>query len=76
MHLKHSPQPNLAITKWWEIIPPEQYSAVLEELFKTILVDDKSDALYIDREVTEYSDQQADSETDVEDSPVHKTTRT
>ncbi|GBN47016.1 hypothetical protein AVEN_171954-1, partial [Araneus ventricosus] len=46
---------------------------VSEELSKKIPVVDDSDALYLDGEVTEYSNQETDSETDdVEDNPVHK----
>ncbi|GBL99867.1 Alkylglycerol monooxygenase, partial [Araneus ventricosus] len=34
--------------------------------------EDESYALYLDGEVTEYSDQEIDSETDVENNPVHE----
>ncbi|GBL69828.1 hypothetical protein AVEN_207354-1 [Araneus ventricosus] len=70
--MKRSPKPNLAITKRRELIPPNQYSTVLEELSKKIAAEDESDALYLDGEVTERSDQETDSETDVEDNPVHE----
>ncbi|GBN56410.1 hypothetical protein AVEN_95122-1, partial [Araneus ventricosus] len=49
-----------------------QYSAVFEELRKKIAVEDKSDALYLDGEVTEYRDLKNDSENDLEDNPVHE----
>ncbi|GBM99802.1 hypothetical protein AVEN_164186-1 [Araneus ventricosus] len=39
---------------------------------KTIPAEDESDALYLDGEVTEYSDQETDSETDVEDNPARE----
>ncbi|GBM85569.1 hypothetical protein AVEN_43011-1 [Araneus ventricosus] len=52
--------------------PAEQYSAILEELSKKIPDEDESDALCIDEHFTEYSDQETDSETDVEDNPVHE----
>ncbi|GBN86030.1 hypothetical protein AVEN_263215-1, partial [Araneus ventricosus] len=48
----------------------EQYSAVFEELSKKIAAEDESDALYLDREVTEYSDLKTGSETDLENNPV------
>ncbi|GBM91298.1 hypothetical protein AVEN_136876-1 [Araneus ventricosus] len=60
----------MAITKRREIIPTEQYSAVLEELSKKIPSEDESDALYLDREATEHSYQGTDS--DVQDNLVHK----
>ncbi|GBN23821.1 hypothetical protein AVEN_74901-1 [Araneus ventricosus] len=47
-------------------------SNILEELSKKIPAQDESDALYHNGEVTEYSDQAIDSETDVEYNPVHK----
>ncbi|GBN35374.1 hypothetical protein AVEN_242635-1, partial [Araneus ventricosus] len=49
-----------------------KYSAVLEELSKEIPAEKKPDALYIDGEVTEYSNQETDSETDVEENPVQE----
>ncbi|GBM36820.1 hypothetical protein AVEN_82816-1 [Araneus ventricosus] len=55
-----------------EISSTEQYSAVLEELRKKLQAEDKSDAVYLDGEVTMYSDQETDSETDLEDNPVHE----
>ncbi|GBN27634.1 hypothetical protein AVEN_33130-1 [Araneus ventricosus] len=55
-----------------EIILTEQFSAVLEELSKKIPAVDESDALYLNGEVIEYSDQETDSKTDVEDNPVHE----
>ncbi|GBN21255.1 hypothetical protein AVEN_85130-1 [Araneus ventricosus] len=70
--MKRSPKPNLAITKRWEIMPIKQYSAVFEELWKNIADEDESDALYLDGEVTEYSDLKTDSETDLENIPVHE----
>ncbi|GBM60078.1 hypothetical protein AVEN_27318-1 [Araneus ventricosus] len=42
----------------------------LEELSKNIPVEEVSDILNFDGEVTEYSNQETDSETDVEDNPV------
>ncbi|GBN69231.1 hypothetical protein AVEN_213863-1 [Araneus ventricosus] len=59
-------------TETAEIIPTEQYSFVLEELSKKIRAYDESDALYLDGEVTEYSDQEAHSEIHLENSPVHE----
>ncbi|GBM90015.1 hypothetical protein AVEN_174822-1 [Araneus ventricosus] len=70
--MKRSPKPNMAITKRREIILSNQYSAVLEELSKNIAAEDESDALYLDGKVTQYSDQETDSESDVEDNPVHE----
>ncbi|GBM50532.1 hypothetical protein AVEN_160751-1 [Araneus ventricosus] len=55
-----------------EIIPTEQYSTVLGELSYKIPAEDESDALTLDGEVTENSDQEPDSEIDVEDNPVHQ----
>ncbi|GBO01376.1 hypothetical protein AVEN_259487-1 [Araneus ventricosus] len=69
--MERTPKPKLAITKRREIIPTEEYSPVLEELSKKISAEGESDALYLDGEVTEYSEQETDSETDVEDNPVH-----
>ncbi|GBM92923.1 hypothetical protein AVEN_61199-1 [Araneus ventricosus] len=43
----------------------DQYSAVLEELRKSIPTEEDFDALYLDGKVTEYSDQETDSETDM-----------
>ncbi|GBM53281.1 hypothetical protein AVEN_233326-1 [Araneus ventricosus] len=43
----------------------DQYSAVLEELRKSIPAEEDFDALYLDGKVTEYSDQETDSETDM-----------
>ncbi|GBO42919.1 hypothetical protein AVEN_129693-1, partial [Araneus ventricosus] len=63
--------PNLSIKKRREIIPTEQYSSVWEEVSKKI-AEDESDALNLDGEVTEYSDQETDSETDMEDNPVYE----
>ncbi|GBN08440.1 hypothetical protein AVEN_189073-1 [Araneus ventricosus] len=48
----------------------EQYSVVLEELSKERQAVDEYDALYLNGEVTEYSGQESNSETDVEDNPV------
>ncbi|GBM40605.1 hypothetical protein AVEN_27192-1 [Araneus ventricosus] len=59
--------------KWRVIIPTEKYSAVLKELNKEkVPADDESDALHLDGEMTEYSDQEADSETDVENNAFHE----
>ncbi|GBN65906.1 hypothetical protein AVEN_74679-1 [Araneus ventricosus] len=70
--MKRSEYPNLVTTKRRGIIPTEQDSAVLEEVSKSIPAEDKSDAIYFDGELTEYSGQNTDSETDVEDNPVHE----
>ncbi|GBM21088.1 hypothetical protein AVEN_200774-1 [Araneus ventricosus] len=48
----------------------EQHSSVFEELSNEIPAVVESDALYLDGEVTEYSDQETDSETD--DNPVYE----
>ncbi|GBM33267.1 hypothetical protein AVEN_101612-1 [Araneus ventricosus] len=53
-------------------VPTEQYSAVSEELTNERQAEDESDALNLDGEVTKYSDQESNSETDLEDNPVHK----
>ncbi|GBM12827.1 hypothetical protein AVEN_247597-1 [Araneus ventricosus] len=50
----------------------EQYSAAFEELSKKIVAEDESDALYLKGAVTEYSDLKTDSETDLENNPVHE----
>ncbi|GBM59644.1 hypothetical protein AVEN_60384-1 [Araneus ventricosus] len=55
-----------------EIIPVEQYSAVLEELSKKKPAEDESEAVYFEGEATDYSDQETDSETDVVDNPAHE----
>ncbi|GBN18343.1 hypothetical protein AVEN_125163-1 [Araneus ventricosus] len=55
-----------------EIIPAEQYSGVLEEISKKIAAENKSDALNLDGEVTEYSDLKTDYETEVEANPVYE----
>ncbi|GBN94068.1 hypothetical protein AVEN_132513-1 [Araneus ventricosus] len=52
--------------------PTKQYSAILEEVSEKIPAEDESHALYLDGDVTEYTDQETDSETDVEDNPVHE----
>ncbi|GBN47975.1 hypothetical protein AVEN_240497-1 [Araneus ventricosus] len=62
----------MAITKRREIIPTEQYSSVSEEFIKERQAEDDSDALYRNGEVTEYSDQESNSETEMEDNPVHE----
>ncbi|GBO29036.1 hypothetical protein AVEN_98550-1, partial [Araneus ventricosus] len=49
-----------------------QYAAVFKELSKEIHDEDESDALNLDGEVTEYSDQENGSEIDVEENPVHE----
>ncbi|GBN20982.1 hypothetical protein AVEN_263901-1 [Araneus ventricosus] len=61
--------------KWRERFPTEQYSAVLAEFSKKISAEDGSDALYLDGEVTEYSDLKSDSETDLENNPVQEECR-
>ncbi|GBN06582.1 hypothetical protein AVEN_71138-1 [Araneus ventricosus] len=50
----------------------EQYLAVLEDLSKKRRAEDESAALTLDGEVTECSDQETDSQTAMEDNPVHK----
>ncbi|GBM19664.1 hypothetical protein AVEN_17363-1 [Araneus ventricosus] len=70
--MKRSPESNLAVTKLRGNIPTGQYSAVSEELSKYLAAEDESDALYLDGEVNEYSDQETYSETDVGDNPVHE----
>ncbi|GBM81062.1 hypothetical protein AVEN_107858-1 [Araneus ventricosus] len=70
--MKGSPEPNSAIMKQREIITAEQYLAIFEELSKEIAAEDESDALYLDREVTEYSDLKTNHETDLENSPGHE----
>ncbi|GBN13252.1 hypothetical protein AVEN_110847-1, partial [Araneus ventricosus] len=45
-----------------------QCSAVLEELSKERPYEDESDSIDLDGDVTEYSDQETDSEMDVEQS--------
>ncbi|GBM49663.1 hypothetical protein AVEN_262466-1 [Araneus ventricosus] len=70
--MKRSIKSYLANTKRREIIPAKQYSAVLEELSKKISAEDESDALHLDGEVTEYSDQETNFETDMEENPVHE----
>ncbi|GBN73725.1 hypothetical protein AVEN_223744-1 [Araneus ventricosus] len=62
----------MLITKRREIIPTEQYAAVLEELSKEIPADDECDSLNLDGEVTEYSDQETSSETDMENNLEHE----
>ncbi|GBN47650.1 hypothetical protein AVEN_208470-1 [Araneus ventricosus] len=64
-----------AIRKRREIIPTEQYLSALERLSREIPAEDDSVAIYLDAEVTEYSDQEPDSESDVEDNPVHEECR-
>ncbi|GBM85024.1 hypothetical protein AVEN_4038-1 [Araneus ventricosus] len=49
----------------------EQYPAVLEEISKKMPVEYESDALYLNGEVPEYSDEESNSETDV-DNPIHE----
>ncbi|GBN65366.1 hypothetical protein AVEN_81241-1 [Araneus ventricosus] len=70
--MRRFPLPYTPIAKRLEIIPTEQYSFVLEEISKKISAEDESEALYLDGEVTEYSDQEIDSETDVEDNSVQE----
>ncbi|GBM33559.1 hypothetical protein AVEN_123552-1 [Araneus ventricosus] len=70
--MKRSPYPNRATTKRREIFPPEQYSAVFEELSKKIAAEDESDTLYLDGEETEHSDLKTHSETDLDNIPVHE----
>ncbi|GBN93980.1 hypothetical protein AVEN_267099-1 [Araneus ventricosus] len=64
----------LSITKpgYREIISTEQYSAIMAEVSKKIPAEDESEALYLNIEVTEYNDQETDSENDVEDNLVHE----
>ncbi|GBL87770.1 hypothetical protein AVEN_81369-1 [Araneus ventricosus] len=50
----------------------KQYLIVLEELSRKIPPEGESDALHLDGEVTEYSGQETDFETDVEDNPIHE----
>ncbi|GBL98936.1 hypothetical protein AVEN_227801-1, partial [Araneus ventricosus] len=59
-------------TETAEIISTEQYSFILEELSKKIPSEDESDALFLEGEVTEDSDQETDSEIDLENNPVHE----
>ncbi|GBM29128.1 hypothetical protein AVEN_114900-1 [Araneus ventricosus] len=73
--MKHSAEPKLAIAKRREIILTEQYSAALEKVSRKLSAEDESVALYLDGEATEYRDLKTDSETDVEDSPVHEECR-
>ncbi|GBO00854.1 hypothetical protein AVEN_275422-1 [Araneus ventricosus] len=70
------PLPYPAISKRWKITSTEQYSAVLEEVCKKISAENESDALYLDGEGTEYSYEETDSETNVEDNPAHEEYRT
>ncbi|GBM72783.1 hypothetical protein AVEN_201560-1 [Araneus ventricosus] len=62
------------VKNYWEELEEKlkQYSAVLEELSKKIAAEDESDALYLDGEVTVYSELKTDSETDLENNPVHE----
>ncbi|GBM20663.1 hypothetical protein AVEN_230246-1 [Araneus ventricosus] len=55
-----------------EIIPIEQYLAVLEEVSKERQAENESDSLNLIGEVTEYRDRETNSETDLEDNPVHE----
>ncbi|GBM99466.1 hypothetical protein AVEN_45725-1 [Araneus ventricosus] len=59
------------ITKRRKIILAELYSAILDEC-SNVASEDESDALYLDGEVTEYSDLKTESETDLENNPVHE----
>ncbi|GBM23159.1 hypothetical protein AVEN_147076-1 [Araneus ventricosus] len=52
------------------MVPTNEYSIAFEELSKKIAAEDKSDALYLDGEVPEYSDLKTNSETDLENTPV------
>ncbi|GBN14291.1 hypothetical protein AVEN_43813-1 [Araneus ventricosus] len=70
--MKRSPWPKSDFTKRRVIIPTEKYSTVLERLSKNIPAEDKSDALDLDGEVTEYSDYKTDFETDMEGNPVNE----
>ncbi|GBL84517.1 hypothetical protein AVEN_117256-1 [Araneus ventricosus] len=70
--MKRFPEPNLTITKRWEIIPPEEYAAVWEELSKKRPV-----RTYLMHQIsmekkTECSDHETDSEIHLEDKQVHK----
>ncbi|GBN25013.1 hypothetical protein AVEN_21191-1 [Araneus ventricosus] len=55
-----------------EIIPQEKYSVVLEESRKKRPAEDESDALYFYGEMTEYSGQGTDQDTDLLDETKHK----
>ncbi|GBL91568.1 hypothetical protein AVEN_23630-1 [Araneus ventricosus] len=50
----------------------EQHSVVSEDLSKKMPAEDESDALNLNGEVTEYSDQETDAQSDWEDKPVHE----
>ncbi|GBN01437.1 hypothetical protein AVEN_62972-1 [Araneus ventricosus] len=47
-------------------------SAALEELSKEKQAEEESDALYLSGEVTEYSNKESDSETDMEKNRIHE----
>ncbi|GBN99958.1 hypothetical protein AVEN_248803-1 [Araneus ventricosus] len=53
----------------------EQYSADLEKSSRKVPAEDEFVTLYPDGEATDYSNQETDSETDVEDNPVHEECR-
>ncbi|GBO06843.1 hypothetical protein AVEN_91856-1 [Araneus ventricosus] len=55
--------------------PIQQYSADLEKSSRKVPAEDEFVALYPDGEATDYRDQETDSETDVEDNPVHEECR-
>ncbi|GBN96290.1 hypothetical protein AVEN_243496-1 [Araneus ventricosus] len=55
-----------------EITPTEQYLAVVKNSSKKIPAENESDALNLDREVTDYKEQESDSKTDVQDNPVYE----
>ncbi|GBM35472.1 hypothetical protein AVEN_73267-1 [Araneus ventricosus] len=68
--MKRSQLPNMVTKKPKEVIL--KCNAVLEKLIDKKPAEDESDALYANGEVIEHSDQETDSETDVEDNPVHE----
>ncbi|GBM06447.1 hypothetical protein AVEN_58299-1 [Araneus ventricosus] len=52
------------------------YSTIIRQFWKneerSDQTEDESDALYLNGKVTKYSDQESNSEIDVEDNPVHE----
>ncbi|GBM99795.1 hypothetical protein AVEN_126145-1 [Araneus ventricosus] len=69
--MKLSPQANLTVMKRREIISPQQYSAVLEELSGGRTAEE-SYASDLDGKVTEYIDHETDSDIDMEGNPAHQ----
>ncbi|GBM89542.1 hypothetical protein AVEN_259326-1 [Araneus ventricosus] len=55
-----------------EIIPPEQYSGVLDELNQEIPAEDETYGSDLEAEVTQYSDHGTDSDNNVEENLVHE----